>query len=77
MAVPAERHEEHKEPRVSDLTLPQLRLLVNQYVSEALEEIVEDTEALQSAAFVQSIREARAQYREGNTKSLEQVFGDA
>ena len=51
-----------------------IRLLINQTVHKALEEISEDILALSSPGYLESIEEARQDFKDGKTKTFEEVF---
>lgn len=61
--------------KVSDLSLEELKQLIAETVAEAMEDFMEDIEALRSESFVRSIEEAREDYRSGRTQPMEQAFG--
>jgi len=64
-------------PKVSDLSVDELRSLINATVSEAMDEYFEDAEGLRSDNFIQSIAAAREQHAKGETRTFEQIFGGA
>ena len=59
--------------RVSDLTVEELKTLISETVRESLEDFMEDLIGLSSRGYLQSIEEARSDYREGRFKSLEEL----
>ncbi len=59
--------------KVKDLTVEELKSLISDTIKESLEDIVEDILALSSEEYIHSIEEARLDYREGRTKSLEEI----
>jgi len=63
-----------KVQKVSDLTVEQLKLIIDKLVKQNLEEMVEDLEALSSRNFIKSIEKSRKEYKEGKSKSFEEVF---
>lgn len=62
------------ETKVKDLTIGELRILVSDTVRGVMEDSIEDIMALSSKEYLQSIEEARKDYREGRIKQFEEVF---
>jgi len=62
------------EPKIKDLTVKEFRTLISETIKEMLEDIIEDFLALTSDQFVKSIEEARADYKEGKFKKLEEIL---
>jgi len=62
------------EKRIKDLTEEEFILLVEKIVRKTMEDISEDFLALSSKNYLESIQEARKDYKEGRIKSLEDVF---
>ena len=60
--------------KISDLTVDQFQLLINETVYKAFEEISEDILALSSPGYVNSIEEARQDYQDGKVKGFEDLF---
>lgn len=60
--------------KVSDLTTEQLKTLIADAVRESLEEVIEDIIALSSPSYLQSIEQARNDYKEGRVKELDEVI---
>jgi len=60
--------------KVSDLTIEQLKTLIADAVRESLEELIEDIIALSSPSYLQSIEQARNNYKEGRVKELDEVI---
>lgn len=60
--------------KVSDLTVDELKDLISHTVKDSLEDALEDLLALQSEEYIESIEEARKDYKEGKTKSFEELF---
>lgn len=61
-------------PRVQDISTDELRDLIAATVTETMEDVIEDFLALSSPEYIQSIEEAREDYRNGNAKPLENVL---
>ncbi|KAF0139841.1 MAG: hypothetical protein FD122_3016 [Stygiobacter sp.] len=57
--------------KISELTISQLKDIIASVVKETLEEILEDKEAKSSTNYINSIREAREDYKTGNVSKLE------
>jgi hypothetical protein len=62
------------EKKITDLTVSEFQLLINQTVHKAFEEISEDILALSSPEYLESIEEARQDFKEGKIKTFEEVF---
>jgi hypothetical protein len=56
--------------RVADLTTGELEQLVENTVRRTIEDYVETLEALSSASYLESIREARQDYQSGTVTNL-------
>ena len=61
------------EAKVKDLTVEELKYLISNTIKESLEDIVEDILALSNSEYLRSIEEARADYKEGRIKTLEEI----
>jgi len=59
--------------KVSELKVEDLKGILLGVIKEALEDIKEDIEALASDEYIESIKEARKEYREGKYKRLEDI----
>ncbi len=59
--------------RVADMTVEELRILINQSVQESIEDAMEDMFALASPAYLKSIENARRQYERGEITSLDEL----
>ncbi len=60
--------------KLKDMDAEELKLLIKESVREAMEDLIEDMEALSSEKFIKSIEEARNDYKKGRTKDLEELF---
>ncbi len=60
--------------KISDLTVDELKNLITTTVHEAIEDYLEDLKALSSKDYVNSIREAREDYKAGDHKDFNEVF---
>lgn len=60
--------------RVKDLTVMELQNLISNTVKASMEEVLEDVVALSSKEYLNSIEEARRDYKEGKVKQFEKVF---
>ena len=63
-----------KAKKVSDLTIDQLKKIIDELVKQNLEDFIEDIEALSNRKFIKSIEKSRKEYKEGKFKSFEEVF---
>ena len=61
------------EIKVRDLTVEELKSLISDTIKESFEDLFEDIVALSSDEYLRSIEEARADYKEGRTKYLEEI----
>lgn len=62
------------EAKVKDLTVEELQSLISDTIKSALEDLIEDMLALSSDEYLQSIEEARKDYKEGRIKYLEDII---
>ncbi len=53
------------ETKVKDLTVEELQSLISDTIKSTLEDLIEDMLALSSDEYLQSIEEARKDYKEG------------
>ena len=61
---------------VKDLPLEELERLIERVVRRTLEEYLEDLEALASPDYLDSVREAREDYRAGRVGKLRELKSD-
>lgn len=61
--------------KVKDLTIDEFKSLISATVKETMEDLVEDMLALSSAKYLESIKEARRDYKEGRVKPFEEISG--
>jgi len=62
------------ETKVKDLTVDELQSLISDTIKSTLEDLIEDMLALSSDEYLQSIKEARKDYKEGRIKYLEDII---
>ena len=62
------------EKKIKELTENEFVFLVEEIVRKIMEDISEDFLALASKNYLDSIEEARRDYKEGKVKSFEEVF---
>jgi hypothetical protein len=62
------------ETKVKDLTVGELQSLISDTIKSTLEDLIEDMLALSSDEYLQSIVEARKDYKEGKIKYLEDII---
>jgi len=60
--------------KVKDLTVDELRKLVSKAVRESLEDLAEDIAALTSEKYLESIEDAREDYKKGRVKHLDEIM---
>jgi len=58
------------ETKISDLTVDELKNLISRTVQETIENYLEDIKALSSKNYIDSIKEAREDYKEENYREL-------
>lgn len=59
---------------INELTIGELKTLISETVKETMEEVIENMEALSSPNFINSVKEAREEYKAGKTTKLEDLF---
>jgi len=60
--------------KISDLTVDELKDLISKTVQEAMEDYLEDIKALSSKDYINSIKEAREDYKAGDYKNYNETF---
>ena len=60
--------------QVKDLTVDELKALISDTIKDSMQDLVEDMLALSSEEYLDSIEEARKDYKEGRVKSFEDIF---
>ncbi len=61
---------------VKDLTVGELKNIIQKAIKETFEDELEDYIALRNKEYLQSIRDAREDYKAGNIKKFEELFPD-
>ena len=59
--------------KVSDLTVEELRKLISEVVQEKIEDAFEESAMLLDKDYIQSVKEARKDYKEGRVKDIDDV----
>ena len=59
--------------KISELTIEELKTLINESVKEAVEEALENFEAISSNSYLKSVKESREEYIKGDFQSLEDI----
>jgi hypothetical protein len=62
------------ETQVKDLSLTEFKKLISETVRKSMEEYLEDIICLNNPQYIQSIKEAREDYKKGDYKSFEDIF---
>jgi len=62
-----------KTKTVKDLSVEEFKILISDTIKENMEELLEDIEALSSRKYLDSISEARKDYRKGRVKRIEEI----
>ena len=60
--------------KISDLTVNELKELIASTVQETIQDYLEDLKALTSKDYINSIREAREEYKAGDYKDYKDVL---
>jgi len=60
--------------KISELSIDELKDLISKTVQETMEDYLEDLKALSSKDFINSVKEAREDYKAGNYKNLDETF---
>ena len=60
--------------KVGDISIEELKKIISDTVKEAIDDKLEDIEALMSKNYINSIREARDQYNKGEYLEFNEVF---
>ena len=59
--------------KLNELTVAEFKLLISESVQDVIENLLEDIEASQSKSYLNSIREAREDYKAGKLTSLDNL----
>lgn len=59
--------------KLNELTVAEFKLLISESVKDVIENLLEDIEASQSKSYLDSIREAREDYKAGRLTSLDDI----
>ncbi len=59
--------------KLNELTVAEFKLLISESVKDVIENLLEDIEASQSKSYLNSIREAREDYKAGRLTSLDDL----
>ncbi len=59
--------------KVSELTTGELKLLISETMKDTLEDMLENVQALSSKSYIESIKEARVDYKAGKVKKLKDL----
>jgi len=59
--------------KLNELTVAEFKLLISESVKDVIENLLEDIEASQSKSYLNSIREAREDYKAGRLTSLDNL----
>ncbi len=62
------------ETKVKDLTVVEFQSLISDTMRATLKDLIEDVSALSSPEYLESIEEARNDYRDGRVKHLKELF---
>lgn len=64
------------EKTVKDLSVAELKAVLSEAVREAVQDEIEELNALSSNSYIASIAEARADHASGYTKTFKELFPD-
>jgi len=59
--------------RVADMTVEELKGIIDRTVRDSMEDLMEDIAAMSSPAYLESIREARRDFERGDVVPLEEI----
>jgi len=62
------------ETKVSELTVSQLKDLISAIVQEKIEDTIEDIKSLLDEDYIQSIKEARSEYKSGKVTGIDDTL---
>lgn len=60
--------------KVSDLTVAELKNLISEIIQEKLDDIFEEKAMIQDKDYIESIKEARSEYKKGNVKNIDDLL---
>jgi hypothetical protein len=60
--------------KVQDLTIDELKTIISDTVKDTVGDMIEDIIALSSKEYIDSVKEARKDYKAGRTKKFEDVL---
>ena len=60
--------------KVQDLTIDELRIIISDTVKDTVGDMIEDIIALSNKEYIDSVKEARKDYKAGRTKKFEEVL---
>ena len=60
--------------KVQDLTIDELRTIISDTVKDTVGDMIEDIIALSSKEYIDSVKEARNDYKESRTKIFEGMY---
>ncbi len=60
--------------KISDLTIDELKELISKTVQEVMADYLEDLKALSGKNYINSIKEAREDYKAGDYKNFDKTF---
>ncbi|TSA27956.1 MAG: hypothetical protein D4R68_04700 [Ignavibacteriales bacterium] len=63
----------NSDTKLNELTVADFKLLISESVKDILENLLEDMEASQNKSYLNSIREAREDYKAGRLTSLDDL----
>lgn len=64
----------HNDKLANELTIGELKKLISEIVKETMEEVIDNLNALSSEAYINSIREAREDYKAGRYSKLDDLL---
>ncbi|HMQ78411.1 MAG TPA: hypothetical protein PKE39_12400 [Ignavibacteria bacterium] len=60
--------------KVNELTVDELRNLISNVVQEKLDDMLEDVKLMLDSEYVNSIKEAREEYKQGKVTSIDDIL---
>lgn len=63
-----------KTKKISDLTIDQLKMIIDEVFKENMGDILENMEAVSSLKFIKSVERSRKEYKQKKFKEFKEVF---
>jgi len=60
--------------KVNDLTVSQLKDIISEVVRERIDDVIEDLKSLVDYDYIESVKEARKEYKEGKVTNIDDIM---